>query len=139
MTLAERLAAVEQRYVRLAPAAAWRAVAGGALLVDTRPSEQRRRDGEVPGSVVVGRNVLEWRLDPTSDARMPGGPDLDDPVIILCDHGCSSVLSVGSLLDAGFSRATDVVGGMQAWLAAGLPTVPVGRCIDWTLPRTAPG
>ena len=86
--------------------------------------------------MIVGRNVLEWRLDPTSTARMPGGPGLDARVIVLCDQGCSSVLSVASLLDLGFTRTTDVVGGMQAWLAAGLPTVPVGACADWTVPPT---
>ena len=94
-TLAERLAAAEGRYQRVRPFVAWREVGDGALLIDTRPREQRRRDGEVPGSVIVGRNVLEWRLDPTSEARQPAGPQLADRVIVLCDEGCSSVLSGG--------------------------------------------
>jgi rhodanese-related sulfurtransferase len=128
------LAAAEARYERLNPAEAWAALQAGALLVDTRPSEQRGRDGEVPGAVVIGRNVLEWRLDPTSPSPMPGAPGPHHLTVLLCDEGCSTVLAVASLLDLGFTRATDVIGGMQAWLAAGLPTVPAGTCADETRP-----
>jgi rhodanese-related sulfurtransferase len=106
---------------RLTPAEAAAAVARGALLVDTRTEAQRRRQGEVPGAVVIDRTVLEWRLDPCSDARIPEatGPDLE--VVVLCRQGYSSCLAAASLRDVGLRRATDVIGGVEAWIAAGLP------------------
>ena len=126
------LAGAQARYERLSPARAWAALRAGALLVDTRPADQRRRDGEVPGAVVVGRNVLEWRLDPDGAWRMPEATGPDQQVVLLCDEGCSTQLAVVSLLELGLGRATDVVGGMQAWLADGLPTAPPGTCVDRT-------
>ncbi|GAA2725165.1 rhodanese-like domain-containing protein [Cellulomonas aerilata] len=91
----------------------------GALVVDTRPAEQRLRDGALPGAVVVDRNVLEWRLDPTSPHRLP---DADDPhrrIIVVCNEGYSSSLAAATLRRLGCVRATDLVGGFQAWLRAG--------------------
>ena len=129
------LAGAQARYERLSPARAWEALQAGALLVDTRPVDQRRRDGEVPGAVVVGRNVLEWRLDPEGAWRMPEATGPDQQVVLLCDEGCSTQLAVVGLLDARPGRATDVVGGMQAWLADGLPTAPPGTCVDRTEPQ----
>jgi rhodanese-related sulfurtransferase len=128
------LAAAAARLERLEPAQAWDALAGGALLVDVRPIEQRQRDGEVPGAIVVGRNVLEWRLDPAGPWRIPELDDADRLVVLLCDEGCSTQLAAVSLQDIGVRRATDVIGGVQAWLAAGLPTVPAGTCVDRTAP-----
>lgn len=93
-------------------------MAGGALVVDTRPVEQRERDGELPGAIVIDRNVLEWRLDPTSPDRLPG---LDDPqrrVIVVCNQGYSSSLAAHTLRRLGLARATDLVGGYQAWKTA---------------------
>ena len=93
-------------------------MAGGALVVDTRPAEQRERDGELPGAIVIDRNVLEWRLDPTSPDRLPG---LDDPqrrVIVVCNQGYSSSLAAHTLRRLGLARATDLVGGYQAWKTA---------------------
>lgn len=93
-------------------------MAGGALVVDTRPVEQRERDGELPGATVIDRNVLEWRLDPTSPDRLPG---LDDPqrrVIVVCNQGYSSSLAAHTLRRLGLARATDLVGGYQAWKTA---------------------
>ena len=92
--------------------------AAGALVVDIRPLEQRRRDGELPGAVVLDRNVLEWRLDPSSPHRLPG---LDDPhrcVVIVCNEGYSSSLAAHTLQRLGLARATDLCGGYQAWAAA---------------------
>jgi rhodanese-related sulfurtransferase len=91
-------------------------VADGALVVDTRPVEQRLRDGELPGAVVVDRNVLEWRLDPTSPYRMPEATSADLRVIVVCDEGYSSSLVAHTLRTLGLHRATDLVGGYQAWL-----------------------
>ena len=110
------------RLHRLEPAEAAARMAAGALLVDTRPIAQRDADGEVPGALVVERNALEWRLDPASDARLPEATDHDVEVIVLCNEGYASSLAADSLRALGLHRATDVVGGYQAWAAAGLPT-----------------
>ena len=47
-------------------------VAAGAVMIDIRPLEQRQRDGDLPGAIIIDRNVLEWRLDPTSPDHLPG-------------------------------------------------------------------
>ncbi|WP_199485058.1 rhodanese-like domain-containing protein [Actinomadura craniellae] len=119
----EILAAARDRLARLEPAAAAAEVAAGALLVDIRPAAQRAAEGEVPGALVVERNVLEWRLDPASDARLPQATGYDLRVIVLCSEGYTSSLAAASLQDLGLAGATDVAGGFQAWEAAGLPTV----------------
>jgi rhodanese-related sulfurtransferase len=106
---------------RLTPQAAWAAMGEGALLVDTRPLEQRQTQGEVPGALVVGRNDLEWRLDPASEHRLPEVTDHHRQVIVLCAHGYASSLAAGTLQNLGYARATDVVGGFEAWEQAGLP------------------
>ena len=105
-----------------APTAAAEQVAG-ALLVDTRPSAQRRIEGEVPGALLIERNVLEWRLDPTSSARIPQARDHDVWIIVVCSEGYSSSLAAASLQRLGLHRATDLIGGVRAWAAAGLPFV----------------
>ena len=110
------------RLRRLEPAEAAARMADGALLVDTRPVAQREADGEVPGALVVERNVLEWRLDPAGDARLPEATGHDLEVIVLCNEGYASSLAADSLRALGLHRATDVVGGYRAWAAAGLPT-----------------
>lgn len=93
----------------------------GALLVDIRPAAQRTTYGEIPGAVVIERNVLEWRLDPTSPDRHPDVTDqLDRPVVVVCQEGFASSLAAASLQELGLSRATDLVGGFAAWKAAGL-------------------
>ena len=104
---------------RVTPAGLAAEVAAGALVVDIRPVEQRRRDGELAGAVVVDRNVLEWRLDPTSRHRLPEAGDPDRRVIVVCDEGYSSSLAAATLQRLGLRRATDLVGGFQALLRAG--------------------
>ncbi len=91
--------------------------ANGAIVIDIRPVEQRERDGELPGAVVVDRNVLEWRLDPTSPHRLPLAIDHDLRVVLVCNEGYGSSLAAKSLQDLGLGRATDLVGGFQAWRA----------------------
>jgi rhodanese-related sulfurtransferase len=119
------LAAARERLQRVTPEEAARAVdERGALLVDTRPAWQRREEGEIPGALVIERNHIEWRLDPSSDARIPEAVDHDVEVILFCSEGYSSSLAAASLQDLGLHRATDVVGGFKAWDAAGLPTQP---------------
>jgi rhodanese-related sulfurtransferase len=106
---------------RLTPHEAAAAARRGALLVDTRTESQRRRQCEVPGALVIDRTVLEWRLDPRSDARIPEATGDDLEVVVLCRQGYSSSLAAASLRDVGLHRATDVAGGVEAWIAAGLP------------------
>lgn len=89
----------------------------GALVVDIRPESQRRRDGELAGSVVIERNVLEWRLDPSSPDRIPFADGADVRVVVVCDEGYASSLAAAALRDVGLTNATDLIGGYQAWLA----------------------
>jgi rhodanese-related sulfurtransferase len=106
---------------RLDPQQARAAQFGGALLVDTRTAAHRAEQGDLPGALVIDRTVLEWRLDPTSPWRIPEADDPDRLVVVVCRHGYSSSLAAASLRAVGLRRATDVVGGAQAWFAAGLP------------------
>ncbi len=107
---------------RLDPQETWQAVTGGALLVDTRTEVQRQAQGELPGAIVIDRTVLEWRLDPASPNRIPEATGYDVQVVVVCRQGYSSSLAAASLRALGLHRATDLAGGVEAWLAAGLPT-----------------
>jgi rhodanese-related sulfurtransferase len=128
VTIHQVLAAARAGLRRLEPAAAAEAIANGALLVDTRPQSQRRADGEIPCAIVIERNHLEWRLDPSSPGRIPEATDHDIVWIVLCDEGYSSSLAAASLQRLGLRNATDVIGGFQAWKAARLPiTTPARR------------
>ena len=109
------LAAARSSLDRVKPTDLAAEVARGALVVDTRPAEQRDRDGDLPGAVVIDRNVLEWRLDPTSPHRVPEVTDHRRRVIVVCNEGYSSSLAAATLQQLGLRRATDLVGGFQAW------------------------
>ena len=124
VTIAQMLEAARARLQRLAPGEAAAAVAGGALLVDIRPGWQRADEGEIPGALLIERNHLEWRLDPTSDAKIAQAVDHDVAVVVVCSEGYTSSLAAASLQDLGLHRATDLVGGFHAWREAGLPTTP---------------
>ena len=89
----------------------------GALIVDIRPVEQRTRDGKLAGAVVVDRNVLEWRLDPTSPHRIPEVTGPDQAIVLVCNEGYASSLAALSLQKLGLARATDLDGGFQGLLA----------------------
>jgi rhodanese-related sulfurtransferase len=117
----ELLVAARARLRRVNPTEAAAAVERGALLVDTRPLQQRRSEGEIPGALLIERNHLEWRLDPASDARIPQAVGYEVELIVMCSEGYSSSLAAASLQDLGLYRATDLDGGFQAWRAAGLP------------------
>ncbi|MEV7084302.1 rhodanese-like domain-containing protein [Streptomyces sp. NPDC093085] len=107
---------------RLAPRAAFDAAASeGALLVDIRYAALRERDGLIPGALVVERNELEWRLDPRGSHRAPEATGHDLLVVVVCNEGYASSLAAASLRQLGLHRATDLVGGFQAWRAEGLP------------------
>jgi rhodanese-related sulfurtransferase len=116
----EVLAAARTRIRRLDPDTAYHRLAHGAVLVDIRPAAQRAAEGTVPGALVVERNVLEWRFDPRSDARLEIA-DFDLQVIVLCSEGYTSSLAAAALQELGIHRATDVIGGYKAWEVAGLP------------------
>jgi rhodanese-related sulfurtransferase len=124
-TVDEILAAARARLDRLDPQAAYRAQRDGAVLVDIRPAAQRVATGQIRDAIVVERNVLEWRFDPTSDARLPIADRYDLPVIVYCEEGYTSSLAAAALQDLGLFRATDLIGGIAAWRAAGLPITPV--------------
>jgi rhodanese-related sulfurtransferase len=126
-TIDELLASVRARIGRVHPREVPARMAAGALLVDTRPWEQRSRDGAVPGAVVIDRNVLEWRLDPASPDRIPQVSGYDLEVVVLCNEGYSSSLVADTLRTLGLTRTVDVIGGFVAWRAAGLPIVPVAE------------
>jgi rhodanese-related sulfurtransferase len=93
-------------------AGVWRA---NGLVIDTRPVALRAADGELPGAVVVERNVLEWRLDPTSPDRLPEVTGFEQPIVVVCDEGYASSLAAASLRQLGLHGATDLAGGFQAW------------------------
>ena len=120
MTIDQMLTAARARLVRVGPEQAHREAAGGAVLVDIRPQAQRAAEGEIPGALIVERNVLEWRFDPGSDARLPVA-DYDLQVIVFCSEGYTSSLAAAALQELGVHRATDLAGGIKAWQASGLP------------------
>jgi len=120
----ELLAEARSARARLRPEAAFAAVTDGAVLVDIRSLEQRIVEGEIPGAIIIGRNVLEWRLDPRSEARIPALARHDARVIVVCSEGYASTLAAASLRRIGLYEATDLEGGFQGWSAAGLPTRP---------------
>ena len=91
-------------------------VAAGALVVDIRPEHNRRDEGELPGALVIDRNVLEWRLDPTSGYQIPDA-SADRRVILVCNEGYASSLAAATLVDLGIADATDLIGGYRAWVA----------------------
>ena len=116
------LADVQSLLDRVTPETAQRLATAGALIVDTRPADHREREGTIPGSIWVERNVLEWRLDPASAHKVPDIESYEQVVIVVCDEGYASSLAARSLQELGLTRATDLVGGFRAWKAAGLPT-----------------
>jgi rhodanese-related sulfurtransferase len=128
VTIDELLAAARARFTRVTPNEAFAEFCTGATLIDIRPASQRAAEGEVPGSIVVERNHLEWRFDPASDARLPWATGYDMRLIVICAEGYTSSLAAASLQDIGLHGATDVIGGYQEWVAAGLPTARAAEC-----------
>ncbi|NDK88042.1 sulfurtransferase [Gordonia desulfuricans] len=114
MTIDDMLLRARDGLQRLQPEQVAGELADGAILVDIRPAAQRAAEGEVPEALVLERNVLEWRCDPASDARVSAAVDHDVRWIILCSQGYTSSLAAASLQQLGLHRATDVVGGYQA-------------------------
>lgn len=124
LSVDQLLEKARRRLRRLTPEQAAAEQRAGALLVDTRTSEQRAAGGTIPGALVIDRTVLEWRLDPKSPSRAPEAINHQIRVIVICEQGYSSSLAAASLHDVGLTKSTDVVGGFDAWVAAGLPIEP---------------
>jgi rhodanese-related sulfurtransferase len=137
-TIDEILDLARARLVRLTPGQAFREVAGGGVLIDIRPAAQRAAHGEIPGSTIVERNHLEWRLDPCSDARLPWVTGYDHRIIVFCEDGYTSSLAAAALQNLGLYRATDVIGGYRVWVAEGLPSAPAGAGTVTLAPGAAP-
>ncbi len=131
----ELLELARRRIERLEPDAAWAAASGrDALILDIRSEDDRRATGIVPGSLHIPRTVLEWRVDPSSAWHNPRVGGRDRRLVLLCTHGYSSSLAAATLVDLGFERSGDVIGGFEAWSRRGLPIVPAPPRRDGELP-----
>jgi rhodanese-related sulfurtransferase len=119
-TIDQMLDRARGQLVRIGPALAFAESAAGAVLVDIRPQAQRAAEGEIPGALIVERNVLEWRFDPASAACLPQAA-YDLRVIVFCSEGYTSSLAAAALQELGLHQATDLDGGFRAWERAGLP------------------
>jgi MFS family permease len=106
---------------RLEPERAYQASSRGALLIDIRSQDERRREGVIPGSLHIPRSVLEWRVDPASGNTNPHIGSLEQQLVLFCAQGFSSSLAAATVRELGFANATDLIGGFAAWKEAGLP------------------
>jgi rhodanese-related sulfurtransferase len=109
------VAAARQSIARVAPSELADFVGSDGLIVDIRPAAQRAEEGELPGALVIERNVLEWRLDPSGADRIEEVRGLDQPVVVVCSEGYASSLAAASLAEMGLLRVADLVGGYRAW------------------------
>jgi rhodanese-related sulfurtransferase len=125
MTTEQLLSEARGRLDRVTPEQAQAATRAGALLIDIRSEVQRERDGVIPGSRFIARNVLEWRCDPASPWHDPVVKDAHARLIVICNEGYQSSLAAATLHRLGLVDATDVIGGFQAWKATGLPVRPI--------------
>lgn len=121
MTIDGLLSEARERIDRLTPKEAAREAESGAVLVDTRCAEDRRREGTIAGAVHVPRTVLEWRADPACAHSDPRIARLEARLIVVCNDGYSSSLAAANLSRLGFERVADLVGGYRGWVAAGMP------------------
>jgi rhodanese-related sulfurtransferase len=116
-SIAKILAEARQSLLRVTPEQLSGERENGTLVIDIRPVEQRQRDGDLPGAIVIDRNVLEWRLDPSSEHRIPQVTGYDIRIVVVCNEGYSSSLAAAVLQKLGLHKAVDMIGGYQAWLA----------------------
>ncbi len=139
-TLDDLLRDARRRLDRLSPEDALVAQRAGALLIDTRSHHERNRYGVIAGSLHIPLSVLEWRLDPDADLEYhnPHVDGLDQQLVLVCAHGCSSSLAAARLQELGFSRATDLDGGFTAWKQHGLPVRPGPEIDDDLTPGMRP-
>jgi rhodanese-related sulfurtransferase len=111
----ELVAHARERISRVGPEQLGTVAAAGGLIIDIRPVGQRAEEGDLPGALVVERNVLEWRLDPSGDHRIPQVNGYDQPVVVVCSEGYASSLAADALRALGYTHAADLVGGYRAW------------------------
>jgi len=140
-TIDDLLREARNRLERLEPEEALAAQRDGpALLIDTRSHDERARYGVIPGSLHIPLSVLEWRLDPDSDpvCKSPYVDGLDEWLVLVCAHGCSTSLAASTLQELGFARATDLVGGFTAWKERGLPVSPAPDIDESAVPGMSP-
>ena len=116
-SIAKILAEARRSLLRVTPEMLSGERENGTLIVDIRPVEQRQRDGDLPGAIVIDRNVLEWRLDPSSEHRIPQVTGYDIRIVVVCNEGYRSSLAAAVLQKLGLHQAVDMIGGYQAWLA----------------------
>ena len=126
LTIAEMLAVARSRIRRATPQETAAALADGAVVIDLRSPDEQAVTGVIPGSIPIRRSLLEWRCDPASDWHDDRVARPNARVILVCAHGFSSSLAADSLRVLGFTDVGDLIGGMEAWVAAGLPSDPVG-------------
>lgn len=125
-TADELVAHARRRISRVGPAELEPLAAAGGLIVDIRPVAQRAEEGELPGALIIERNLLEWRLDPLGDHRVPQVTGYEQPVVVVCSEGYASSLAADTVRALGYTNSADLVGGYQAWsawVAAGRPAV----------------
>jgi rhodanese-related sulfurtransferase len=122
-TVHELLAEARSGLDRVTPEQALEAMREGGVLVDVRSPDERREHGAIPDTLELPLSVVLWRLDPAEPAG--GAPvPLDARVMLVCRQGYCSSLAAAQLRELGFVHATDVIGGAEAWVAAGLPVEP---------------
>jgi rhodanese-related sulfurtransferase len=125
-TVTDLVQRARQRIQRVEPHELEGILADGGIVVDIRPAEQRHIEGHLPDAVVVERNVLEWRLDPDGTHRLPEVRNHAQTVVVVCSEGYASSLAAASLVDLGYRRAADLVGGYRAWASWFGLTLPSG-------------
>lgn len=143
-TIEDVLRRARERIARWSPQEALGRHRLGAHFIDIRPYHQRLNEGEIPGSLIIERNVLEWRLDPTSPHRIPQARSHRSEFIVVCSEGYTSSLAAASLLDIGLARSGDLIGGVRGWIGQGLPHRAGGTLagervpgsLDWLWDRT---
>ena len=118
-TIDDLLGEARASLTRVTVEQAFAAIEDGAVLVDVRSEDERERQGFVP-ALHHPLSVVLWRLDPDQPTSNPKLL-LDTRVLLICREGYSSSLAAAQLRKIGFANATDVIGGVEAWLAAGLP------------------
>ena len=116
-TADELVSQARRRITRVGVAELEPLAAAGALIIDIRPVAQRAEEGELPGALIVERNVLEWRLDPSGDHRIPEVRGYEQPVVVVCSQGYASSLAADTVRALGYRHSADLIGGYQAWLA----------------------
>lgn len=122
VTIDDRLSRARARIRRLSPSEAAEAQAAGAIIIDTRDSDDRTAEGVIPGAKRITRDTLEWRADPTAELPDPLVADFAADLIVVCNEGYGSSLAADSLRRLGHTTVADIIGGYRAWKAAGLPT-----------------